>query len=233
MSDQWKRAAAEHAVQEVKAGMIVGLGTGSTTAFALNALAKKLASGELEDIKGIATSLQVERHAKDLSIPLTSFAEVTQLDITLDGADEVDAELNLIKGGGGALLREKVVAEASAREIIIVDETKLSDRLGTLFALPVEVLVFGWEVQAAFLESLGAKVSLRKSQSGDPFMTDEGNVILDCDLGPIDDIHVLARTLDGRAGIIEHGLFLDLATEVVVGGAEGIRVLTSHAEGEE
>ncbi len=145
----------------------------------------------------------------------------------------MDAELNLIKGGGGALLREKVVAEASAREIIIVDETKLSDRLGTLFALPVEVLVFGWEVQAAFLESLGAKVSLRKSQSGDLFMTDEGNVILDCDLGPIDDIHVLARTLDGRAGIIEHGLFLDLATEVVVGGAEGIRVLTSHAEGEE
>ena len=233
MTEQWKRAAAEHAVNEIMSGMIVGLGSGSTAAVALSALADKLSTGELESVKGIPTSLEVERMATRAGIPLTTFGESPRLDITIDGADEVDPELNLIKGGGGALLREKIVAQASVQEIIVVDATKLSDRLGTNHALPVEVMRFGWEAQAAFLESLGASVTLRKSRGTEPFITDEGNAILDCEFGPIEDLLALARTLDGRAGIVEHGLFIGLASRVVVGGAEGIRVLEPHAEGKD
>jgi ribose 5-phosphate isomerase A len=182
----------------------------------------------LENIKGIATSLQVETHARELGIPLATFAEEPRLDITIDGADEVDPDLNLIKGGGGALLREKIVAQASDREIIVIDETKLSDQLGTRFVLPVEVLTFGWELQAEFIQSLGATVNLRIARSGDRYLTDEGNLVLDCDLGPIADVHALAVKLEGRAGIVEHGLFIGLATEVVVAGSEGVRVLEAQ-----
>jgi ribose 5-phosphate isomerase A len=230
---QWKREAAEHAVTEIKSGMIVGLGSGSTAAYALKALAAKLTSGELNGIKGIPTSLIVEKVARELGVPLTTFDENPQLDLTIDGADEVDPELNLIKGGGGALLREKIVAQASLREIIVLDESKLSDRLGSKSALPVEVLKFGWELQAAFLERLGASVALRKNEDDEPFVTDEGNCILDCDFGPIKDVNALANAMDGRAGIVEHGLFIGLATEVMVGGAEGVRALKPHAEGKD
>jgi len=151
--------------------------------------------------------------------------EYPSIDLTIDGADEVDDEMNLIKGGGGALLREKIVAQASEREIIVVDETKLSPTLGTQWAVPVEVAPFGWRSQAAYLESLGAELTPRREEDGTLFRTDQGNLILDCDFGPIEDPASLAAQFNQRAGIMEHGLFLGLATDVIVAGAEGIRHL--------
>lgn len=147
------------------------------------------------------------------------------IDLTFDGADEVDPALNLIKGGGGALLREKIVAQASRREIIIVDESKLSPTLGTHWAVPVEVIPFGWRSQAAYLESLGAQVLLRPGDDGTPFKTDQSNLILDCDFGPISDPVSLGARMDARTGIVAHGLFLELATDVIVAGALGVRHL--------
>ena len=150
------------------------------------------------------------------------------IDLTFDGADEVDPALNLIKGGGGALLREKIVAQASRREIIIVDESKLSPALGTCWAVPVEVIPFGWRTQAAYLEALGAQVSPRPAQDAPAqlFITDQGNYILDCAFGPIADPAGLGARLDARTGIVAHGLFLGLATEAIVAGTEGIRYLS-------
>ena len=145
------------------------------------------------------------------------------VDLTIDGADEVDPDLNLIKGGGGALLHEKIVAQASRREIIVVDQAKLSPALGTLWPVPVEVVPFGYRSQAAYLESLGAKITLRQSNDGAPFETDQGNLILDCRFGPIPDPARLAVRLNRRAGIVEHGLFLGLATGIIVAGEQGIR----------
>jgi ribose 5-phosphate isomerase A len=149
------------------------------------------------------------------------------LDVTIDGADEVDPQLNLIKGGGGALLREKLVAQATTREVIVVDESKLSPRLGTKHVLPVEVLPFGWRSQARFLESLGAKYVVRQRPDGRDYHTDQGNLILDCDFGQIADAEKLAIALEHRAGIVEHGLFLGLTHNVVVAGSDGVRELTN------
>jgi ribose 5-phosphate isomerase A len=145
------------------------------------------------------------------------------IDVTIDGADEVDANLNLIKGGGGALLREKIVAQASGRVIIVADESKLSRQLGTWHAVPVEVLSFGWRSQFRYIESLGAKAELRLHADGSPFVTDSGNMILDCNFGRLANPADLAANLKARAGILEHGLFLGLATDVIVAGKEGIR----------
>jgi len=143
--------------------------------------------------------------------------------LTIDGADEVDPNLDLIKGGGGALLREKIVAQASRREIIVVDESKLSPALGTRWAVPVEVVPFGWRTQALYLESLGADVNLRQDRNRKTFTTDQGNLILDCQFGPLSQPADLAAKLNSRTGIVEHGLFLDLATDLIVAGAEGVR----------
>jgi ribose 5-phosphate isomerase A len=147
------------------------------------------------------------------------------IDLTIDGADEVDPALNLIKGGGGALLREKIVAQASRRVVIVVDESKLSAALGTNHSLPVEVARFGWESQQRFLESLGGKPTVRTAASGQPFETDQGNWILDCAFGPIADPEDLAAQLAARAGIVEHGLFCGIASEVIVAGENGVRSL--------
>ena len=147
--------------------------------------------------------------------------------MTIDGADEVDPKLNLIKGGGGALLREKLVAQATAREIIVVDESKLSPCLGTKHVLPIEVLPFGWRSQARFLASLGAKYVVRQAPDGKQYLTDQGNLILDCDFGPIADLAKLASQLEGRAGIVEHGLFLNLTHLVVIAGSNGVREMKS------
>ncbi len=146
-----------------------------------------------------------------------------RIDLTIDGADEVDPDLNLIKGGGGALLREKIVAQNSRRVIIVCDDSKLSLRLGTHRAVPVEVLSFGWRSQHRYLESLGAQVKVRQSSNGSPFVTDSGNMILDCNFGPIASPAELAVSLSSRAGIVEHGLFLGLATDVIIAGGEGIQ----------
>ena len=217
-----KRLAGEYAVRFVKPGMVIGLGGGSTAAFAIRLLGQRLERGELGDLRGVPCSRQVAALARESGIPLTSLNEDRALDLTIDGADEVDPHLNLIKGGGGALLREKIVAQASRREIIVVDETKLSPALGTRFAVPVEVLPFGWRGQVTFLEALGASVSRRRTDDGvGPFETDQGNYILDADFGPIDDPQTLASQLQARAGIVGHGLFLSLVADVVVAGGEG------------
>ena len=222
---QLKQQAAERAVDFVKSGMVVGLGHGSTAIFAVRRIAQLLHEGQLQDILGVPCSLQVKEDAQRLGIPLTTLDEHPVVDVTIDGADEVDPHLNLIKGGGGALLREKIVAQASRREIIVVDESKLSPALGAHWPVPVEVIPFGWRSQAAYLESLGAQPILRLSSDGAPFTTDQGNLILDCHFGPISHPAQLATRLSERAGIVEHGLFLGLATDVIVASVGGIRHL--------
>ena len=221
-----KQEAAEFAVQFVHSGMVVGLGTGSTAIFATRRIGALLRSSKLNDITAFATSKATQDEAEQLAIPMMDHSLPLAIDLTIDGADEVDPQFNLIKGGGGALFREKIVAQASAREIIVVDDSKLSDRLGTRFALPVEGSPFGWRSQLRFLESLGARCIIRKNkQDGSQFVTDSGNMILDCNFGPIADVNALAAQLGARAGIIEHGLFLGIATDVIVAGESGIRHL--------
>jgi ribose 5-phosphate isomerase A len=218
-----KRSAAETAVLQVRSGMVIGLGFGSTAIFALRRIGEMIQSGELRDVVGIPTAESIARDAVAAGIPLTTLEDHPKIDLTIDGADEVDPDLNLIKGGGGALLREKIVAQASQQLIIVVDSSKLSERLGANFKLPVEVLPFGWGSQAKFLEEQGAEVERRRSQEGTQFLTDSGNFILDCDFGEIQDAFALAKRLEQRAGIVEHGLFLDLADEVIIARADGVQ----------
>ncbi|MEE8392653.1 MAG: ribose-5-phosphate isomerase RpiA [Anaerolineae bacterium] len=222
---QLKRQAAVRAAEFVESGMVVGLGHGSTAIFAVRRIAELLDTGKLREIVGVPCSLYLRDEARKLGIPLTTLDEHPIIDLTIDGADEVDPHLNLIKGGGGALLREKIVAQASRREIIVVDESKLSPALGTHGSVPVEVTPFGWRVQVTYLESLGARPVLRQNDDGTLFQTDQGNLILDCHFGPIPDPAHLAAQLNQRAGIVEHGLFLELATDVIVAGEQGIRHL--------
>ena len=224
-TQELKQQAAECAVEFVKSGMVVGLGHGSTAIFAVQHIAQLLQSDRLRNILGVACSLQVEDEARQLGIPLTTLDEHPIIDVTIDGADEVDPNLDLIKGGGGALLREKIVAQASRREIIVVDESKLSPALGTRWPVPVEVVPFGWRMQALYLESLGAHVSARQNSDGTFFKTDQGNLILDCKFGPLSQPPQLAAKLNTRTGIVEHGLFIDLATDVIVANAKGVRHL--------
>jgi ribose 5-phosphate isomerase A len=223
--DELKQTAAHRAVESIRSGMIVGLGTGSTTSFAVIRIGERIKSGELKNIVGIPTSIRTEKLARDLDIPLATLDQQPEIDVTIDGADEVDPELNLIKGGGGALLREKVVAQASRTNIIIVDESKLSECLGIHWALPVEVIPFAAQTEANFLEALGATAKLRSDKDGQPYTTDQNNFILDANFGKMSDPAGLATKLNERAGIIEHGLFLGLASEVIVAAEDGIRHL--------
>lgn len=224
--NQQKQLAADHAASYVQSGMVIGLGTGATATLFVRRLAERMARGELTNLVGIPTSSQIETEAKRLNFPLTTLEEQPVIDLTVDGADEVDPHLNLIKGGGGALLREKIVAQASKREVIIVDEAKLSPVLGTKWHVPIEVIPFGWRTQAAYLTALGAKVVLRLGKDGAPFITDQGNYILDSHFGQIADPAALAHTLNQRVGLVEHGLFIKLVQEVIVGTAQGVRILT-------
>jgi ribose 5-phosphate isomerase A len=220
----FKQQAAEHAVGYIESGMVIGLGVGSTAIFAVRHIARLLHDDQLHDIVGVPCALQIETEARRIGIPITNLGDHPLVDLTIDGADEVAPDFSLIKGGGGALLREKIVAQASRREIIVVDERKLSPLLGTRWAVPVEVVPFGWQSQARFLEALGAQITLRQ-QNSVPFTTDQGNLILDCNFGPIADPAGLAAQLNNRAGIVEHGLFIGLATDLIVAGPEGIRHL--------
>jgi len=223
--NEWKKAAAEAAASLVKDGMVLGLGTGSTAAYFLEALGRRLAKDGLR-ITGVPTSEQTASHARNLRIPLTSFAEHVLLDLTVDGADEVElGTLALIKGHGGALLREKIVAASSKRLVIVADESKLVERLGSLMAVPVEVVRFGWQVTGRSLTEMGGNPSLRLGVDREPFLTDGGNYIMDCAFGPIANPKEIAHHLDHIVGAIEHGLFLGLAQEVIVGGREGVRTL--------
>jgi ribose 5-phosphate isomerase A len=223
--DALKRAAAEAAVQLVENGMVVGLGSGSTAAFAVEALARRHRQG-LRFV-GIPTSERTAAQAKAAGIPLTSFSEHRQIDLTIDGADEVErGTLNLIKGLGGALLREKIVAAASHRLAIVVDGSKLVDRLGTRTSLPVEVVAFGLEATRDSLEVLGASARARIS-SGAPFVTDSGNLILDCDFGRINDPARLEDRIRHIIGVVESGLFVSRADPVFVADETGVHRLHS------
>jgi ribose 5-phosphate isomerase A len=220
--DDQKQAAGELAASWVEPGMVVGLGTGSTAVHAIRAIGARIASGELREVVGIPTSRASEAEAIVGNVPLATLAEYPVVDLTIDGADEVDGALDLIKGAGGALWREKMVAQASVREVIVVDDTKPSPQLGTHAALPVEVSQFGWRPEAEYLDDMGAAVTVRRGADGAEFVTDEGNWILDCTFGPIADPARLAARLDRRAGIVEHGLFLGLATDLLVAGPAGV-----------
>jgi ribose 5-phosphate isomerase A len=220
--DELKRAAGEQAVEWVEPGMVVGLGTGSTAVWAIRRIGELLASGSLSGIVGIPTSSASEELARELGIPLSTLSDHPVIDLTIDGADEVDPELNVIKGGGGALLHEKIVAQASLREVIVVDEAKLSPALGTLHPLPVEVVPFAERTEEEYLADMGASVVMRRHADGSTYVTDEGNWILDCTFGPIADVARLSDLISRRAGVVEHGLFLGLATDLLVASATGI-----------
>lgn len=222
--DQLKQAAAEVAVGLVENGMIVGLGTGSTAKFAVEALGKRVKEGL--HIVGIPTSEATARQARGVGIRVSSLAEYTEVDLTIDGADEIQrGTLNLIKGHGGALLREKVVASSSKRLVIIADETKLVDQLGTHFAVPVEVVPFGWQAAERKLQKLGAHTILRPGPDEKPFVTDGGNFIVDCSFSPIADPAALNQELNDVVGVVEHGLFLKMTSRAIVAGQDGVKVL--------
>jgi ribose 5-phosphate isomerase A len=220
-----KRQAGERAVDAIESGMVVGLGTGSTAIWAVRRLAYRIKSGDVQNIRGVPTSRRTEEEARQLGIPLVGFDEISVIDLTIDGADEIDPQLNLIKGGGGALLREKIIAQVSRRMIVVADARKRVGQLGTTFMLPVETLIFGHLSQRRYLESLGAQVSMRLQDNGQAFVTDSGNLIYDCNFGAIPDPYALARKLEQRAGIVEHGLFLGMATQVILATATTIETI--------
>lgn len=216
-----QRAAAEHAATFVQDGMIVGLGTGSTAAFAIAALAARVRDGMR--IHAIPTSRASAEQARAGGIPLTTLNTHPAIDVTIDGADEVDANLDVIKGRGGALLREKIVASATRRQVIIVDETKLVRRLGERMPLPVEIVPFGWKRTQGALEALGLAPALRRADDR-VFRTDNGNFIVDCALPQTFAVHDLAAAIKATVGVVDHGFFLGLTHTVVIGAATGIEV---------
>lgn len=227
MSDReaQKRRAAERAVDFVESGMKLGLGTGSTARHVLEVIAERRRAGKLKDIVGVPTSEATARHARELGIPLSSLDDLVELDLGIDGADEVDPELNLIKGLGGALLWEKIVAAACKRFIVVVDESKLVQRLGQKAPLPVEVVPFAWSTHLRAFEELGAVPALRTNGTGAPFMTDGGHHIIDLKFPTgITDAFAVDAELHLRPGVVETGLFLDMADRVVV-AAEDVTIL--------
>jgi len=226
MTAQLKQEAAEAAVNSISSGMIVGLGHGSTAIFALRKIAQLLNKDILSNITGIPCSLQTKQQAIELGIPLTTLEEHPIVDILIDGADEIDSQMNMIKGGGGALLREKIVAQSSRKCIYIADESKYSDYLGEKWAVPVEVLHFGWKSTRKFIESLGATVTVRQTKEGENFLTDQSNLIMDCNFGVMQSPETVGSALKSRAGIVEHGLFVGIAHEIIIAGTNGLRSLT-------
>lgn len=223
--DILKRKSAEKAVEFVKSGMVLGFGTGSTFNHVLHVLSEKLNSGELKNLVGVSSSEKTEKLANEFNIPTDTLANNPNLDLTIDGADEVDEKLNLIKGGGAAHLREKIIAQASKQYVIIVDQSKISKSLGEKWAVPIEISKMAINVEAEYLKSLGAEVKQRLDIEGNPLITDEGNYILDANFGIIKSPKKLAKKLEKRAGIVEHGLFVKMADYVVVANEDGIEVL--------
>lgn len=220
--DLEKQIAARRAVEFVENDMIVGLGTGSTVAYALQYLGERVKSGLR--IKGIPTSNVTAEKAKELGIPLIDFKQASECDITIDGADEVSQSLDLMKGGGGALLREKIVASASRKFVVIVDSKKQVEKLGK-FPLPVEVIPFATSVVLRKIRELAGEATIRVVAGGNPFVSDEGNYILDCRFSLISDALGLATALERIPGIVEHGLFIGYANCVVVGKEGGAIIL--------
>jgi ribose 5-phosphate isomerase A len=223
-----KKEAAERAVQQLESGMVVGLGSGTTATLAVDAIGKRVKEGLR--ITGVPTSEKTAAQARQLNIPLIELGDTVAIDITIDGADEVETgTLNLIKGGGGNQLREKLVAVASARLLIVVDETKVVGQLGNRSPIPVEVVRFGWQTTAKRLRNLGANPTLRSDANGQAFVTDGGNYILDCAYGPIASPGVLQSQLDSVVGVVEHGLFIGIASQAIVGGTHAVTVLNRGA----
>src|SRR4030088_864889 len=218
-NDLEKETAARASLRFVRDGDIVGLGTGSTAAYAVRFLGERVQAGL--KIRGIPTSVHTKGLAMSLGIPLTTLDEFQQIDVTIDGADEFDPQLHLIKGGGGALLREKIIASASRQVVIIADSSKQVAVLGK-FPLPVEVIPFAQLLVAKRIGALGAAVKLRQDAKGDPFVSDEGHHILDCGFGQIPDPPALARQLSDMPGVVEHGLFIDLASVVLMAKGENV-----------
>jgi len=223
IQDRLKKEAGISAVDFVQSGMVLGLGTGSTAKFAVEEIGLRLKDGRLKDIVGIPSSIETEKRARQHGIPIITFDERQEIDLTIDGADEVDPDLNLIKGGGGALLREKVLAQSSSRNVMIVDESKLTPVLGTHWPVPIEVIPFAWRPVANFLKSLGAEPVLRMENKEVPYTTDQNNYIIDAHFGPISNPDELAIRLAQKAGVVEYGLFLGTASEVIVATSHGIR----------
>jgi len=214
--EELKRKAAYEAVKEIRDGMIVGLGTGSTTKYAILKLGEMVKNGL--DIVGIATSLESERIAREAGIKVADINDYESIDVTIDGADQVDNNLNLIKGGGGALLREKIVASCSKREIIVVDESKIVSSFS--FPLPVEVVKFGWKRTAEKLAKLNLKPHIRHG-----FVTDNGNYILDCEYDKLENVEEMEAEINNLPGVVENGLFIGLTSEVIVGKKDGIEIM--------
>ncbi|HEC88548.1 MAG TPA: ribose-5-phosphate isomerase RpiA [Thermoplasmata archaeon] len=212
--EELKKMAAIEAVKEIKDGMVVGLGTGSTAKYAILEIGKIVREGI--EITGIATSVESERIAKDAGIKIGDINEYDFIDLTIDGADEIDRDLNLIKGGGGALLREKIVANCSKKEIIVVDERKIVDKFS--FPLPVEIVKFGWKRTSEKLSKLGFNVNLRRG-----FITDNGNYIVDCEYTSLKNLKEIEEKINNIPGVVENGLFIEIADEVIVGTSEGIK----------
>jgi ribose 5-phosphate isomerase A len=211
-----KQRAGEAALEHIKDGMIVGLGTGSTAKYFIEALGKALADGKLHDIRVVATSVNSEKLGRQDGLTVVTFAQTSKIDVTIDGADEIAPDLTLIKGLGGALLREKLVAQNSSKLIIIADASKLVTKLGAKGPLPVEVTPFGFEASERYLRDLGCLPVLRRSPQGDIFITDNGNYIFDCKFPEIPDPRDLNLKLATRSGIVESGLFIDIATAAII-----------------
>ena len=224
--DAQRRAAAEAAAALVENDMVVGLGTGSTAAHFIDALIRRVREENLR-ITAIPTSLRSDRQAREGGIPMASFATVRQIDLTVDGADQIlRGSLDLVKGLGGALLREKIVAAASKRLVIVADSSKLVDKLGGKIPVPVEVVKFGWESTASRIEALGGTPARRWPKDSDqPFQTDGGNYILDCTFGPLADPAELENSLSNTVGVVESGLFIGMADLAFVAGANGVETL--------
>ena len=217
-----KRIAAEKAVELIEDGMIIGLGTGSTVKYALKKIGERVSKGL--NIKGIPTSNQTKKLAMEYQIPLTSLDEHNEIDLTIDGADEIDSDLNLIKGGGGALTREKIIAYHSKKVLIIADDSKVVKSLGIDFPLPVEIVKFAWQATKKSLEKFECECTLRKIFD-DPFITDNGNYIIDCEFNRISEPEQLEQELNMIPGVVENGLFIGLADKAIVGSTQGIMTL--------
>ena len=224
----YKQLAAEQALDLVQSGMRIGLGTGSTARYVVEALAARLRDGRLARVVGVPTSETAARLARSVGVPLASLDEQPQLDLAIDGADEIDPQLNLIKGLGGALLREKIVAAAAAQFIVVADDTKLVIALGTRAPLPVEVVIFGLKPAERHLRALGCMPVLRRDTAGAMFVTDEGNAILDCRFPSIPEPAALSAAIHAIPGIVDHGLFIGMAARAFVAGAGGVTMLTSE-----
>jgi ribose 5-phosphate isomerase A len=225
-ADAKKRAAGTKAVDLIESGMRIGLGTGSTARYVAEEIAARLRDGRLADVACVPTSEHTRSYAESLAVQLTTLEESAVLDIAIDGADEIDPHLDLIKGAGGALLREKIVASAARRFVVVADEAKRVQRLGERAAVPIEVVRFGWKTHLPAIQRLGGRAELRVTPSGDPFVTDEGNVILDTRFDRIEQPRELEQEIRGRPGVVEVGLFLAMATVAILGTDSGTYTLT-------